>query len=411
MAQYKVRFACGHTATIQLFGKEADRQRKIKWYEENGLCPDCYRAMKEEEKKEQEKKDAKEAKDLGLSELTGSEKQIAWANAIRNNQFQQYDAYLNKLIKALEIINDTGEKKEFLPRLEILKRFFDAVEQIIGSETSASKIIDWRDSDMFRLAEFLPNIDKKISSGEKIPEDYSDEYGELFVKSLKVMYGEQEPKQESTTVLSPEKKESDVLVTVSYTDEVVTVESPKEYTIIGIVKDNGFRWNGNSWNLQINLKTGKAEDRAAEIANKMLNAGYQVNVPAVIADAAVSGNYEPRCTRWISSYTDDHDHVYVSWEKDDDMYNIVKKISGSKWIRGKGMCIPTSSADEIEEFAETYGFRISAGASKKIDAYRKSVEVVAPKDGAAEEKIDNSGKIADVLNSSRDVIEDLKDDD
>ena len=29
--KYDVRFSCGHTHTVELFGKSADRERKIKW--------------------------------------------------------------------------------------------------------------------------------------------------------------------------------------------------------------------------------------------------------------------------------------------------------------------------------------------------------------------------------------------
>lgn len=49
--KYDVKFACGHTSTVELFGKTADRERKISFYEKNYLCPDCYKDMKEEEKK------------------------------------------------------------------------------------------------------------------------------------------------------------------------------------------------------------------------------------------------------------------------------------------------------------------------------------------------------------------------
>ncbi|MGI6117852.1 MAG: hypothetical protein ACOYBC_05625 [Bilifractor sp.] len=408
MAQYDVTFSCGHTATIQLFGKEADRQRKIKWFEENGLCPECYRAQKEAEKKEQAEADAKEADALGLAELTGSEKQIAWANSIRAEQINTINTLINNVTAWINKIRESGKNEDRIPEAKRMIVFLESMSQVIGSEASARKIIDWRDANISELTIRFNKIDNDISSSKKVPEDFN-EYGSLFVEVLKMVYCDNEPKQE-TTVLSPENKTSDTMVTVTFTENSVSVESPKDYMVIEIVKENGYRWNGNFWNLQIYLQTGKAEDRAAEIANKMLSAGFQVTVPTQIADAAVSGNYEPRCTRWISSYTDDHDHVYVSWGKDDDMYNTVKELSGSKWVRGRGMRIPASSADEIEEFAETYGFRISAGALKQIEAYRDKVEVVVPGEGSKEEKIDKSENIRDIMNSSRDIIEDLKDD-
>ena len=44
--KYEVRFSCGHAETVELFGKNADRQRKIAWFEESGLCSKCYAEQK-----------------------------------------------------------------------------------------------------------------------------------------------------------------------------------------------------------------------------------------------------------------------------------------------------------------------------------------------------------------------------
>lgn len=52
MAKYTVTFSCGHEATIELFGKDADRKRKIAYLEESGICPECYAAAREAEKAE-----------------------------------------------------------------------------------------------------------------------------------------------------------------------------------------------------------------------------------------------------------------------------------------------------------------------------------------------------------------------
>lgn len=46
MAKYDVRFSCGHIHTIELYGPTADRERKIKYLEECGICPECREAEK-----------------------------------------------------------------------------------------------------------------------------------------------------------------------------------------------------------------------------------------------------------------------------------------------------------------------------------------------------------------------------
>lgn len=50
--KYTVTFSCGHEAKVELFGKTSERDRRIAWYEKEGVCPDCYRKMKEEERKQ-----------------------------------------------------------------------------------------------------------------------------------------------------------------------------------------------------------------------------------------------------------------------------------------------------------------------------------------------------------------------
>lgn len=88
--KYEVKMSCGHTETIQLFGKTADRERRIEWLERYGLCEEC--------KKEKAAEEMRKAEEAGLPELEGSEKQIAWAVKIRNG-------FMPKAKEALEKSN------------------------------------------------------------------------------------------------------------------------------------------------------------------------------------------------------------------------------------------------------------------------------------------------------------------
>ena len=87
MAHYDVNHSCGHTQVVELFGKTSARYEKIE-YLERGVCPDCYREMKQEEREQENERAAKLAKSLGFSQLEGSEKQIAWANSIRQKVYE-----------------------------------------------------------------------------------------------------------------------------------------------------------------------------------------------------------------------------------------------------------------------------------------------------------------------------------
>lgn len=47
--KYDVTFSCGHTAQVDLAGKVDDRYARIEYWQENGLCPACYREKKKAE--------------------------------------------------------------------------------------------------------------------------------------------------------------------------------------------------------------------------------------------------------------------------------------------------------------------------------------------------------------------------
>jgi len=40
--KYDIKMGCGHTDTVELFGKNAEREKKIKYFEKYGLCRECY---------------------------------------------------------------------------------------------------------------------------------------------------------------------------------------------------------------------------------------------------------------------------------------------------------------------------------------------------------------------------------
>lgn len=417
MAKYDVTFSCGHTATVQLFGKEADRQRSITWYEENGLCPECYKKKIEAERKAADDAAAAEAKEMGLPDLKGSEKQVAWANSIRGAIVNEVNNCLGNAYKEQK----RAEKEDKDALLENVKRvinLLNAINEVIASETSAHEIIGWRNSVHINdwCYEYQMNYDKLISGSISRDSIHDTWDSELLDRALDLLLDGKTPDQEAeeaevaeTVVLSPEHKESGTPVTVAYTDKEVSVESPKDSGVIETAKGCGFRWDGDTWTMQIDVKTGSAVDRAAEIANKLLLAGYQVTVPVAISQAAVSGSYELRCTRWICSYSDDEEHVYLSWDRNDDMYYKALELTGAKWRSRRGMRVPTSSADEIEDFAQLYGFQITDDAKEAIAEYRKSVTIVAPESGKPAEKKDGEEALDSILQSSREVLEDLKD--
>ena len=87
MAHYDVNHSCGHTQVIELFGKTSARYEKIEWME-RGLCPDCYRAEKQQEREQENERAVGLAKSLGFPVLEGSMKQVAWGSSIRQKTYE-----------------------------------------------------------------------------------------------------------------------------------------------------------------------------------------------------------------------------------------------------------------------------------------------------------------------------------
>lgn len=49
MAKYTVKMSCGHEQTVELYGKSSERERKIQYYQDCGLCKECYKKQIQKE--------------------------------------------------------------------------------------------------------------------------------------------------------------------------------------------------------------------------------------------------------------------------------------------------------------------------------------------------------------------------
>lgn len=127
MAQYNIRHTCGHEETVQIYGTNVhgERQRKAEWLESKP-CRDCERkAMREENL-------------TGAAELTGSDKQVSWANDLRAKAIGDIKAKLAKL--------DTQYIAAAQDWKDAQRKAGEAIIEAMLAETSAKAIIDNRDN-------------------------------------------------------------------------------------------------------------------------------------------------------------------------------------------------------------------------------------------------------------------------
>lgn len=122
--KYEIRFGCGHKGVVDLIGRETERKRKLWGYEHYGKCDACL-AKEKELKAEQEKAKAEK---LGLPQLDGSEKQIAWAEDIRAKLLnsKKYESFFTQFFErrqdAIDLYN-SAEWDEYMKKPN--KRTFD----------------------------------------------------------------------------------------------------------------------------------------------------------------------------------------------------------------------------------------------------------------------------------------------
>lgn len=135
MAWLDVKYSCGHTARTEFVGPWKERDKKREWLEEYGLCPQCYK-----ESVEMVRKEKLSQVQVEFPELVGSEKQVAWANKIRED----------RLIGLLDWIEAKGglERLKKESGIESLQEVIDKVLEVnksyswLVTETSAKTIIE-----------------------------------------------------------------------------------------------------------------------------------------------------------------------------------------------------------------------------------------------------------------------------
>ena len=211
----------------------------------------------------------------------------------------------------------------------------------------------------------------------------------------------------------PVRKTTDIVARIEIHNWDVCVLSEKDDIIIQVCKDYGlkFDWNVRNWKLAVRPSMSESiEDRAIELGNRMLNAGVPVVMRKPLLDRAVSGDFEPYTKRWITTIA--NDRVFRIKVDGDDTYQAAKLLPKAKY-ENHGFSVPYSSWRDVEDFGTLLGYKCSDGARKAFEEQRALADtkiVVEPAVVVRKEK-KLSDALSEVLESSRDVLEDLIDDD
>lgn len=400
-------YSCGHSGKVRVGGYSQEYRDEEAERIFSGLCPECQKA-ENAIKYEKEAEEAKMiAEEKGLPELEGSPKQIQWAEVIRIDFIKAFSSFvkspsiddfyfadIENIKKFMNAPRDGISKKEL--ELEdysqITNNLLKAMASFISNETASKIFIDYRNS--LSLSKGMSNtlIDLLAEYKEKDP---------LTEEEI----SRQEEIDEELTI-RPENY-NNIDTKIKSNENKVYLESPKDDVIIEIVKNMRYSWNGSVWFKSISEFTGTKEERMVELANKLLNAGFAVIVETPeIKDKAINADFEPECTRWVLKSVKDG-YLAIKWIGfNDDLYEKAMSIRGAKW--DSAVLVPISNHAAVLEFADLYGFKITKKAMQIIEEYISSgidrVNVAPPA------KQERRGGVEAILNSSTEVLDELKDD-
>ncbi len=379
--KYDITYKCGHTGVIELYGKNTDRERQIRRMECCD-CPDC------QAKTAREAVAADEANMLPA--LTGTEKQIAWATTIRRTFLNNYDAFLERRIAEAE----AQQKKctEGIARCEKTK-------EIILKKTKSSWWIERN----------------RLSVEALLSEVYRENIGNTEASPEREENKQQAIDAAAEAIVSPENRKSDTIAEIAIINGCATVRSVIDDNLRNIVKSRGFAWDRDckAWVHPSGDTTGDPKDRAAEIGNALLLAGFRVRIyDDELRKAAVEAKFIPKCDRWIvctgKGYRHEGWFAIMFPRGDEELYKKARLLPQSKWD-SPAVIVPPEYYNQVEDFAEVLGFEISPAAKKLIAEYREiDARAVKPSEPAPAPVPED--KLANILKSSREVLEDLRDD-
>lgn len=382
MASYSGTFSCGHEGKVNVIGPHKTREWKIE-KAFSGLCPECYEKYLQEQRELQNKEAAEKAKEMELPQLKGTEKQIDWANTLRQKLIELFSKINKEELKRAKFMSE--ELKELkLSDIKIIEDY------ILQNKVEASYYINNRYNNAFQF------IIMEMKEALKTDEEKIEELQEKEVKLEATVF--------------PENAVTNVAAEIIVKDDKVSVIFDKNEDFRQIVKSLGYKWEG-AWERKITELTGAAADRAAELGNKLLNAGFPVCIlDRKIRNDAVNGIYEPECDRWIMLRGKGEYEgrlVIKWWGQDDKLYNTSRKLPGSRW--DSGTIVRVEHYKEVEEFANLYSFKFTEKARESIEKYKKAtenIETVAPVAVTEEKPTDG---LEEILNSGSDILDDLKD--
>lgn len=345
MARAYFKCRCGESVAV--YGpnrREADRLAD--WHESQGhQCDACRRTELERENQQAAEHNAA----AGLPPLTGTDKQTAWAEAIRARKLDILDRARRGELSDLERIS-------FVGYLDLSDPAIPALVDALRGQTSASWWIDHRDRKTEVMLEELARTMPAVPA--------SPDPAEIKLAAAALAESTVRPVAEITATIAE-------IRVIGERIEILFPEKREDFRQL-VRFDLGYAWSGRAWGRVITACSGPLADRVIEVGHRLLSAGFPIRIQdADLRTRAVAGDYTPEQKRWITGYTSGkyQGWLCLQWPKDDDIYTPAHRLPGCRYDK-PNIAVPASSFDAIEDFAEAYQFAISDTARRYLDAAR-----------------------------------------
>jgi hypothetical protein len=351
---------CGATCSCwSTSGKQAES--RARWLKSKGeLCDTC----KATEREQLSAAAAAENAANDLPALTGSDKQIAWAEALRADQLAFIDA-ITGLLQGDELPADMpggraaalrAQARDLRDNLHMDVGTWGSFVELVAEQTAARWWIDTRDLSMRALLLSLRDaLRQRLAPPAPAPL----------------------PEAAQETLLRPAGEPvSPHIAEIGWSGSLLFASLPvRDERFRQLMRDRRLEWRGERWQRSLGPTSGTAVQRAAELAHVLLGAGFMVRLADDEARAqAIAGSFEPEHRHWFVAITGGgmKGWIKAEWPRGDDFFEPLRAISGSRMHSG-GLYLPASSADEVAEFAAVHDFRFTPGAQALVDDYHAAI--------------------------------------
>lgn len=394
MAKHYGTFDCGCDGVISLYGNKKDRVSQEE-YIFSSTCYACQRA-------EENEKNLKLSEDNEFPILEGTEKQVAWANTLRMDVFNKINSFVDSISvdnvdKKLEYFGAQGIKFNWY------KDVMDNREVCIKLKVQLKLLLSYMIREQVKSTFYIDNRFK------------SDEELLIYLDKLPIVEAEEKlltPPEELVleSTVKPKDCYYDGIVQFELTPEYIRLYYVKCDAFIEIVKSNSFRWRYSYWERTLCNLSGSYIDRAAEVGNDLLNAGFSICImDSDIRQKAIDGDYEREIKYWVLADSENSCLKIYMPDCSDSLYKKARRLPSARWD-GYNIKVNLAYYAEVLDFAELNDFKVSEKSQKLIEEYalkEAMIPIVSPVSKVIEDSTNT--KLKDILDSEVGVLDDLKD--